>query len=125
MSKEFAEIFATLKPVFTKYVPKLVVKEDKPTEYTLVTKKPSIFPQHKGEPMWFGAIKIGKAYVSVHILALYMNPKLEANVTPELKKRMQGKACFNFKTPPEKSLIADLKKLMKAAIDDWAEKKWL
>jgi hypothetical protein len=28
-----------------------------------VTKSSSLFPQHNGQPMWFGAVKKGKAYV--------------------------------------------------------------
>jgi len=125
MSKEFAETFATLKPIFGKYQSRLAVKTDKPTEYSVVTKKPSTFPQHKGAPMWFGSIRVGKAYVSFHLLALYMNPPLAATISPALKKRMQGKACFNFKVPPDKELVAELKSLTQAAMKDYGEKKWL
>jgi hypothetical protein len=38
----------------------------------------------------------------------YINPKLQASISPELKNRIQGKSCFNFtKVEPER--IADLK----------------
>lgn len=46
--------------------------------------------------MFFGAVMTGKAYVSYHLMALYMHPELVAGLSPELKKRMQGKSCFNF-----------------------------
>ena len=30
-------------------------------------------------------------------MPVYINPKLLDGISPELKKRMQGKSCFNFK----------------------------
>jgi hypothetical protein len=55
-------------------------------------------PIKPGQPMWFGGVRIGKAYVSYHLMPLYTHPALMAQVSPALKKRMQGKSCFNFKT---------------------------
>ena len=59
---------------------------------------PWAHPRKPNTPMWFGAVRPGKAYVSVHLMPLYMNPALQARVPPGLKGRMQGKACFNFRT---------------------------
>lgn len=39
---------------------------------------------------------MGKNYVSYHLMPVYMNPAMHERISPELKKRMQGKACFNF-----------------------------
>jgi len=122
---QFDAVFATLKPVLAKHVKRLSVKTDTPIEYTLLSKFPSPFPQHKGEPLHFGSVRMGKAYVSFHLMPLYMSPVLMKGVSPALKKRMQGKACFNFKTDPEPELIADLKHLTEAALKEWGEKKWL
>lgn len=41
-----------------------------------------------------------------------MNAKLQGAMSAELKRRMQGKACFNFKTV-EATLFGELKKLTK------------
>ena len=125
MASDFEPVFAALKGVLAKRAKKLVVKNDKPTQYTLLTKSPSPFPQHKGQPMWFGEVKIGKAYVSLHLLPIYMNPALNAAISPALKKRMQGKACFNFKNPPDAELLADLSRLTDAALKDWGAKNYL
>src|SRR5437660_497641 len=97
-STNFEPAFKALKDVFRGSAKKLIIKADTPVEYTLVTKSPSPFPQHKGHPMWFGSVKAGKAYVSFHLMPLYMNDALTATISPDLKKRMQGKTCFNFKT---------------------------
>ena len=125
MASDFETVFATLKAVLGKHARRLSVKADTPVEYSLVTKSPSPFPQHKGQPMWFASIRVGKAYVSFHLLPLYMNPVLAATVSPALKKRMQGKACFNFKSDPEPELVSELKRLTEAGLKLWGEKKWL
>jgi hypothetical protein len=125
MPAEFTAVFDVLKPVLAKHANRLAVKVDTPIEYTLVAKCPSPFPQHKGQPLYFGMVKLGKAYVSYHLVPVYMNPALEKSIPPALKKRMQGKACFNFKTAPEPELVADLTRLTAAALKDWGQKKWL
>lgn len=125
MPGEFGPVFAALKAVLAKYAKRLAVKTDSPIEYTLVTKGPSPFPQHKGQPLFFGSVRLGKAYVSFHLVPLYMNPTLSTGVSPALKKRMQGKACFNFKTDPDKESSACLKRLAEASLKEWGEKKWL
>ena len=74
MMAEFVRVFAALKAVFANYTNRLAVKTDSPIEYTLVTKTPSPFPQHKGQPMFFGSVRLGKAYVSFHLVPVYMSP---------------------------------------------------
>jgi len=75
--------------------------------------------------MFFGSAKVGKAYVSFHLLPLYMNAALSKAVSPALKTRMHGKSCFNFTTDPDKATVGELKKLTAAAIREWASKNWL
>jgi antitoxin (DNA-binding transcriptional repressor) of toxin-antitoxin stability system len=48
-------------------------------------------------------------------------PALAKGVSPALKKQMQGKTCFNFKTDPEPELIAALMRLTEAAFQQWHE----
>ena len=74
--------------------------------------------------MLFSSVRLGKAYVSFHLLPLYMNPSLAKTITPALKKRMQGKACFNFKAPPDPAALAELEELTAAGLKQWREKKW-
>lgn len=125
MPKEFARVFAALKPALAGEASRLAVKTDSPTEYTLVTKSPSPYPQHKGEPMWFGAVKIGKAYVSYHLMPLYMNAPLAKSISPQLEKHKQGKSCFNFKSAPDPEALDELRRLTSAAADLWARQNLL
>src|SRR5512140_2972213 len=108
MAADFSAAFEALKPVLTKYANRLAVKADTPSEYTLVTKSASPFPQHKGQTLYFGSVRFGKAYASVHLMPLYMSPAITKGISPALKKRMQGKTCFNFKTDPDPKLLAEL-----------------
>ena len=118
--ESFQAIFDALKPIFEDYAEKLGVQVDKPGEYYLETKT----AMRKGQRVQFGGVKIGKAYVSFHLMPIYMNPKLQSTISPELKKRMQGKSCFNF-TSIDPGHIAGLKKLTKAGFDEfktWGQK---
>ena len=56
-----------------------------------------VHPLKLGQPVWFGGVRLGKAYVSYHLMPVYTHPALAAKISPALKKRMQGKSCFNFK----------------------------
>ena len=120
MTEQFAEVFAALKAMLKKHERTLKVLKDEPGEYTLVTKSNS----HKGQPMWFGSVRAGKAYVSYHLMPLYFNPPMNALVPAALKKRMQGKTCFNFKSA-DKDLFAELKKLTQAGVDSYRKRELL
>jgi hypothetical protein len=122
---EFGAAFSALRGVLARQAGKMVVKADSPEVYTLLTKTASPFPQHKGNPMWFGEVRMGKAYASIHLMPLYMNDKLTSMISPALKKRMQGKTCFNFKDVPEPELLQELDTLASAGAKFWGEKKWL
>ena len=109
----FPEVFAALKAIFVPYAGRLAVQIDKPDQYYLETKT----AMRKGHAFQFGGVKIGKAYVSFHLMPI-MTPKLQASISPDLKKRMQGKSCFNF-TRIEPGHLAELKELTKAGFDEF------
>lgn len=117
-------VFAALKPAFRKVAPRLVVQKDTGTDYSLVSKLPSPFPQHKGNPMWFGGVRKGKAYVSVHLMPLYMNDRLNAVIPADLKKRMQGQSCFNFKVVPDQETFDNLTLVIGAGLSAWEQMRY-
>ncbi len=47
-------------------------------------------------------------------MPININPSLLDSVNKDLKKRMQGKSCFNFKVV-DKQLFSELKTLSKAS----------
>ena len=88
---EFPGVFARLKAILTPYAPRMVVVKDDKTWYYLDTK----FNGRNKRPIMFAATRIGKSYVSFYLMCVYCVPKWIAEMSPALKKRMQGKACFN------------------------------
>lgn len=88
-------IFNELKDILEAYERHLVTVRDTPDEYYLDTKH--IMKNKK--PLFFGSVKIGKRYVSFHLMPVYLYPELLDGASDELKRRMQGKSCFNFKEP--------------------------
>jgi hypothetical protein len=92
-STTFEAVFQRLKAILQPYEPALVLKADGPAGYSLDT---PYVPKYRKE-LFFGAVQIKKNYVSYHLMPVYMYPDLLDGISPELKKRMQGKSCFNFK----------------------------
>jgi hypothetical protein len=103
---DFAKAFYGLKMVFAKYEGHLHVHADTREKYYLETRAHS----YKGKPLYFGAVIRGRAYVSFHLMPLYWEPSLAKGISANLKKRMQGKACFNF-LAPDAALFRELGKL--------------
>ncbi len=102
-SSDLRPTFEALKKLFKPYARKLDVELDTDSVYYLKCRKNT----YRGEPISFGAVRINKSYVSFHIFALYCFPEMKKNLSPALRKRMQGKQCFNF-TQPEPELFAEL-----------------
>ena len=71
-------------------------------------------PRMPGQPMWFGGVQKMKNYVSFHLMPVYSHASLAATIPPDLKKRMQGKSCFNFKAV-DLALFEQLEVLTRAA----------
>src|SRR4051812_1722899 len=44
----------------------------------------------------FAGVRRGKRYVSYHLLSVYLEPGQLDGLSPGLRKRRQGKSCFNF-----------------------------
>jgi len=117
---DFAITFAALKKVLAAFSERFRVTANEPHKYYLVTQSKS----WKGSPMFFGAIMVGKAYVSYHLMPLYTHPELIKTLSPELKKRMQGKSCFNFRAP-DGALFAELGTVTQAGLEKYRAKNWL
>lgn len=108
------DIFISLKSIFDKYASKLDIVHDQTDYYYLNTQKLDI----KGKPIFFGMIKTTKKHVSFHLMPVYCEPDLLKNLSPELKKRMQGKSCFNF-SQLDKDLFKELETLTQAGFESY------
>jgi hypothetical protein len=91
----FDETFRTLRGILAAYDKELLVQVDKPGDYQLASRT---MHDRAGRPLFVAAVQVKKNYVSYHLMPVYALPDLLKGMSPGLKKRMQGKACFNFTT---------------------------
>lgn len=60
---------------------------------------------------FFAGVRVGVRYVSFYLKPVYTWPQLLHGVSPALRKRMQGRSCFNFASVDE-GLLAELEALV-------------
>jgi hypothetical protein len=111
---EFTRVYQALSAIMQPYAEQLDCKTDSETDLYVDTRH----VMNNGKPLWFGGVQIKKRYVSYHLMPVYVNPDLLASLTPELKKRMQGKSCFNF-TSVDAALFKELAVLTEAGYRDY------
>lgn len=114
-SVPFEDTFSALKKILQKQAKKLVVVVDQPGHYYLDTD----IIMKNGKPLFFGAVQVKKNYVSYHLMPVYVFPELQDDLSPQLRKRMQGKSCFNFREPDRK-LFRELDALTKIGFKKYA-----
>ncbi len=110
--RDFIATFSSLKSILKRYEKSLRVIADKDENYSLNAG----FDEKRKADIYFGAVQIKKNYVSYHLMPVYINPKLLDGITPELRKRMQGKSCFNFKEV-DKKILGELSDLTKKGFE--------
>jgi hypothetical protein len=110
--KEFVATFGSLKNLLKPYEKHLKLTINKKDNYCLDA---GYYPKIKRD-LFFGSVQIKKNYVSFYLMPVYINPELLDGISPELKKRMQGKSCFNFKVI-DKARLAELSKLAKKGFE--------
>ncbi len=102
-SDQFQLTFKVLKTAFKKYEKNLTIKTNNNDKYHLYAG----YSKKYKRDIYFGGAEIKKNYVSFHLMPVYIHPELLSSISPELKKRMQGKSCFNFKEI-DKNLLREL-----------------
>jgi hypothetical protein len=100
---DFEQLFGRLRSMLEPYGRKMHVSADSAQWYGV-----DMAPEGQRDPStWFGATRLGKRYVSYYLMPVYVRPELLDDISPALKKRMQGKSCFNFSKVDE-PLLAEL-----------------
>ena len=119
---EFHFIYLRFKDMLSKFAGKsLQIRAENPNQCELIG-PPT--PRSKGKEVWFGAARIGKRYVSYHLMPVYVFPDLLDGISPELKKRMQGKSCFNY-THVDERLFHELSELTKQGYERYEKEGFI
>jgi hypothetical protein len=118
--RDLEPVFSALCGLLKPYQGELAPQADKPTYYCLESKTPT----YKNRPMYFAGVRQGKNHVSYYLMSVYACPELVKGMSPGLRKRMQGKACFNF-TSVDAGMIAELARLTEAGFQKFKNLKYL
>ena len=110
---DFAAVDRRLREILEPLRSRLVATRDAPDGLALE------IPGLEGRPWGYVAgIRHGKRYVSFYLMSVYALPDLLASMSPDLRRRMQGKSCFNFTTVDE-SLFAELARIAQAGFEPY------
>jgi hypothetical protein len=109
---DFTAVFEALKKILKRHAARLTITIDQPGNYSLN----AAYSEKYKRDIFFGAVSLKKNYVSYYLMPVYMFPDLLKGLSPELKRRMQGKSCFNFKTA-DKALLAELAALTRKGFE--------
>jgi hypothetical protein len=113
--RDFEAVHERLKGIIRAHADGLVITKDGPAGMALEV------PGLEGKPWGYVAgTRLGRSYVSFYLMPVYASPELEASVSPELRKRKQGKSCFNF-TRVDEALLAELESLAARGIPGFRE----
>ena len=114
------EVFLELRKIFKKLEGELSVVHDKEHVYYL---NAGVNPANKKD-MFFGSVNIKKSYVAFHLMPVYVQPALLENISLKLRKRMQGKSCFNF-NEIDSALFQELERLSEAGLESYRRNGYL
>ncbi|HLO16939.1 MAG TPA: hypothetical protein VK206_19040 [Anaerolineales bacterium] len=109
---DFPVIFEQLRNILKPYAEKLTLKVDTPDTFYI----DGPYSEKWKKQLFFGSAQIKKNYVSFYLMPVYMYPDLLKDISPELKKHMQGKSCFNFKKV-ERDLFKELTELTQKSVE--------
>ena len=110
-ARDFPAVAARLRSIIEANADGLIFSGSSPTGDVKLEKPPGGHPWD-----YVAGIRVGKSYVSYYLMPVYGLPELVEGISPELKRRMQGKACFNF-TRVDESLFAELATLTATGIE--------
>jgi hypothetical protein len=111
-SERFLEVHARLRGLLEPYASTLFVTADDPKGYGL-----DLAPEGQRDTYtWFAGTRLGARYVSYYLMPVYVDVSLPDGMSPELRRRMHGKCCFNF-TKVDEPLLAELAELTKVSFE--------
>ena len=112
---DFPEVFDRLKGLLQPYASRMHISADQPGLFGVDMASEA----ERNPTTWFAGVRLGKRYVSYYLMPVYVEPSLLEGISPELKRRMQGKSCFNL-TSVDEGLLGELEDLTRAGYEQTA-----
>ena len=116
---DLAVVDARLRQILEPYRDDFVVAQEGPRGVALHLK--GLADQPHG---FVAGVRPGKRYVSFYLMPVYAFPELLSGTSAALRRRMQGKSCFNFKET-DKQLFTELKTLTAAGAARFSDGKFI
>lgn len=108
---DFDAVDRRLRAILDPLRQRLTVSKDGPEGLVLE------IPGLEGKPWgYFAGVRRGKRYVSYYLMSVYASPELMASMSSELRRRMQGKSCFNF-TSVDEPLFNELARIIETSYE--------
>ncbi|MEN7343114.1 MAG: DUF1801 domain-containing protein [Pseudomonadota bacterium] len=85
-----SDLFKKLTDLFRPYEKQMQVTVDNEDKYYVEESLSG------DKPQMFASVQVKKNYISVYLMPVYCQPALLVDLSDDLRKRMQGKSCFNF-----------------------------
>lgn len=130
--EQLEKIFLEIKGILEKNSETFVVKDqyigsqakqEKPAYHLYGSKDVSLFGK-KPQPTYIAGVIQQKNYVSFYFSPIYSHPDLFSNISPDLRKVLKGKSCFNInKTNPQ--LLKEIESILKEGINKYKEIDWI
>ena len=104
--RDLQPVFERLRRILKAHSKQLTVESDTEANYSVNAGYSATYKR----VLYVGGVQVRKNYVSYHLMPVYIFPELLQDISPALRKRMQGKSCFNF-TQIDEALFAELDEL--------------
>ena len=98
-------------------------KQKKPGFHLYGNKEISLFGKKPKKTYIAGTIQ-QKNYVSFYLTAIYSHSDLFKNISPDLKKYLKGKSCFNFNKLTQ-DILQEIEDVLKLGINKYKELEWI
>jgi len=118
--RDFAGTFRVLRALLAPYADRLHPSEDTASHYMLDGEYSEEFKRR----MNFGGVHVRKNFVSLHLMPVYTHPELIGRISDPLRRRMQGKSCFNF-IRPDRELFTELSGIIDAGFTLYESIGWV
>ncbi|MFX0005453.1 MAG: hypothetical protein ACFFAV_01870 [Candidatus Hermodarchaeota archaeon] len=98
-------------------------KQKKAGYHLYGSKRISIFGK-KSQPTYIAGVIQQKSYISFYFSPIYSHPELFSDISPNLRKVLKGKSCYNInKTSPQ--LLIEIESILEKGINKYKEIEWI
>lgn len=104
-------LFEELKEIFLSVEDHLRVIRDECGHFAVDSKRP-----YTAKSPYFGGVRSGRRYTAFYLMPMYVFKQLADDLSPQLRERMHGEACFNFVESDQK-LFNELRALVRGSVD--------